>query len=183
MYNDSPRSRKLVLITGVPGSGKTTLIKNILKTREGIYLQVDDIKDGLFGDKDRDSQDYLIFKPSVHKITNNIIKTNIEIGHTVFVENTFHDEVIYLDWWKRFNNIIESKNIFIIRCIVSSSKALFDRLKLRNLKRDQSKIYNSSSFCQFLDKENVLVDMNKGIVVDTENMKKAVSKSISYIDQ
>lgn len=166
---------KLILVTGVPCSGKTSLIKELRKTFDFTFIEVDDIKDGIFGKKPRIGNTYKALKLKVKAITENIINTNLSIGNNVVVENTFWDEVQNPNWYKRF----KYKNIYIIRCIASKEQ-IFKRLKLRNLKRDINKIKNIESFNNWLIDEPIDVDMSIGIKVKTENMNKTLQRIKEY---
>jgi adenylate kinase family enzyme len=181
MFKNNTKN-KLILVTGAPGSGKSTLIKELSKYITFSLIEADCIKDAIYGEEDRLCSGYRKIKGNIRAIINNLIQSNIQHSANVIVENTFWEEVTNPDWYLHFTHIIEEQDIKIIRCIVPEL-ILFNRLKGRRLRRDENKIRTIDHFYIWLQKEPIRVKMKKGIEIDTTNLEEATIEAIKYIQE
>lgn len=119
----------LIIITGLPGTGKTTLGKKLAEEFSLPFICKDDIKEFLFdnlGWKDREWSKKLGI--ASYELLYYIVEVNLKAGKSLIVETNFHPTLStekFLDMKKKYD--FES---FQIRC-VTDGEILFDRFKKR----------------------------------------------------
>jgi len=155
----------LIVLTGIPGSGKTTLGNKIASKYGFVFVKKDDIQNALVGDIDRSDLD----SDSIYKALYNIVKTNIVNGNKVIVEGTFHKTIKNPGWDKKYKELAYQYNIkyLPLRCI-ASEETIKQRLIDRGLERDKNKLENFSSWRVFLKKEPIYPEKYTGKFFNTE---------------
>ncbi len=170
---------RLILITGIPGSGKTTLSTGIynksgkqlqpglLNAIQATYINKDAINDAFSREK-RSGKTYDLLRSGVYKAMDNLARQNLLFGNTVIIEATYQSEIQKPSWLKRYKKIAKELRIKLkpIRCIAPEN-IIKQRLTERNLKRDQHKI-SPAGWKKFLKKEPINVPWPKdGLIIDT----------------
>ena len=117
--------KKLIVITGHPGSGKTSVAKAI-STMYGIpFISKDTLKECIFDTLgSSDKQWSLKVSAAAHRITDKIIENHLEIGGSIIIESNFKPEIDST----RFTEIIERYNAECLQLLcVASPEVLYER--------------------------------------------------------
>jgi len=97
------QNRTLIVITGQPGSGKTTLARQLSEKYHVPYVSKDAIKEHIFdalGSKDKDWS--LKVSAAAHRIMDDVVTQELSADHSVIVESNFKVDIDS----KRFTAIV-----------------------------------------------------------------------------
>lgn len=168
----------LVIVTGVPGSGKTTLSLGLYgrtgrKEKKGVldflfatYIDKDMINDGFT--VERTGEFYQTVRKGTYIAVDNIIKRNLELGNSVWIDATFSTEVKDLAWANRYYQMAKEYNakLKLIRCS-ADEEVIKNRLRQRGYQRDIDKL---NDWDKFLSDEPIYLDVPYGgIALDSSN--------------
>lgn len=119
----------LVVITGHPGSGKTTLAKALASKYNSAFISKDALKERIFdGLGSRDKEWSLKVSGVAHRIMDDMIRQELAVGHSVIVESNFKPE---LDS-ERFSNIAQESGAACVQILCrASGDVLFERWNKR----------------------------------------------------
>lgn len=80
----------LVVITGHPGSGKTTLAQKLAEQYGLLYVSKDALKERIFDGLGSSDKEWSLKVSGVaHRIMDDIVRQELRIGHSVIVESNF----------------------------------------------------------------------------------------------
>ncbi len=142
---------KLILISGRPGVGKSTLAQEIAKTLRVTLLDKDDI-DEPFSPNDRGPNYNENIKPKVHEVLLNLAQTNLKLGNSVILDSPWTHNLIVMpglqDKIARLAKETGAK-LCVIECDLNAEQ-IIPRMKARGLKRDEPK-YTAAGFARFVE--------------------------------
>ncbi len=132
---------KLVLISGPPGAGKSTLAVALAEKLNATHLDKDCIDDPFAGN-DRGPAYSTQIEPKVLEALLNLAKLNLRKNHWVILDVPWTHILLNTPIWiSKILELSEStkSKIFILECVLTES-ALRLRLETRGLKRDEPKL-------------------------------------------
>ncbi len=175
---------RLILITGVGGTGKTNVSKKLLKMVDASYVGKDDIADRytqLRGEKYKNG-----VRNKVYELVYEEAKGYLNLGKTTIVDASFHLELKSPGWEKRYYNLatINGALFYIVRLIVSPN-VLIQRIKDRNSSYDSHKMKDQETWRKSLDEEPIHVNMPNGtlIVNNDGDLASVADKVFAFIKE
>lgn len=162
--------KKLILIMGVPASGKTTIAKLIIKKKKAVYLDNNFIADAFFP-RTRVDKEYKKIRKSIYKAIYRITSENLKLGNSVILDIPHITHMMDKNWRIKMRRLTQKANtqLKIIRCYCSE-ETLKNRMKNRGEKRDKWKLLNWE---KFLQKEPIFVKIPfEHIDINTEKKNK-----------
>jgi predicted kinase len=117
--------KTLIIITGHPGSGKTTLARTLAQKYQLLYVSKDALKERIFdGLGNKDKKWSLDVSGVAHRIMDDLAMQELQNGHSVIVESNFKAE---LDS-ERFSKIANAAGVECVQILCKASgEALFRR--------------------------------------------------------
>ncbi|MFF2911304.1 AAA family ATPase [Paenibacillus sp. NPDC057934] len=88
------------MLTGIPGSGKTTYAKQLCRSERAVLVATDDIRERLFGSESKQKNNYLVFDTAFAEI-----EQVLADGRNVVFDATNIDRGRRLKFLKRFSEI------------------------------------------------------------------------------
>ena len=141
-----PSLHALALVTGLPGSGKTTLAKMILDEVCCVYLDNNFIPDAFYPETRKDPA-YENLRPRFYEALYRIAKENLLVKNTVLLDAP-HVAQMHDEQWAAFIRQLAtdaSARLVVIHCTCSEEQ-LKARLARRGLQRDRWKLENWAAF-------------------------------------
>ena len=175
---ESRLSPKLIIITGVPCSGKSSISKEILKNFSAMYMDKDMINDGFT--LGRESQFYQKVREGTYKAIDNIARENLMYGNNVLIDGTFSTEIQNKSWFNRYTKLAKEtrSDLRLIRC-VAPQELIKKRLMQRGFVKDKSKL---NAFNEFLEKEPIIVKWIGQLEIDTsKDLKNNIAKILGFL--
>ena len=176
----TPKSTpKLIIITGVPCSGKSSVSREILKNFKAMYIDKDMINDGFT--LERESQFYQKIREGTYKAIDNIAGENLLYGNNVLIDGTFSTEIQNKKWFDRYAKLAKDtrSDLRLIRCI-APQELIKRRLKQRGFDKDKPKL---KAFDEFLDREPIIVKWIGQLEIDTsKDFKKNIKDILKFIN-
>ena len=193
--------KKLILIGGIAGSGKSTIAKYISKGYPFVYVDKDNVTRPLLeallcsynhSPHDRESQiyiekvrpfEYLQFEETLFHLASN----NYIIGAAPFLKE-FQDKEWLLNFQKKVNTELKSELVVLwVDTIASTTK---QRLITRNERRDDFKLSHFNDYCSSVDIssnkiKNLLSDLSKKNILKSyivSNYDDKLFETYSHID-
>src|SRR3990172_13211345 len=124
---------------GVPGSGKTTLSREILRHIWAVYLDNNHIADAFFPDT-RSGVRYEKLRSRFYKALYTITEENLKLGNSVLLDVP-HIKEVQAARWRAFIRRLAGKanaEMLVIRCLCSE-QTLCRRIRSRGKRRDRPK--------------------------------------------
>jgi predicted kinase len=136
----------LVLVMGVPGSGKTSLARRVVEQVHWTYLDNNFIVDPFFAET-RNAEQYSALRPTLYEVLYNVTVHNLSVGNTVLLDVPHVKQMQDPAWRERMHSIALSATatLKVIRCYCSEF-TLKQRLRTRGEKRDIWKLDNWKEF-------------------------------------
>ena len=130
----------LILVMGVPGSGKTTLAKQLLSSLACMYLDNNFIADAFFKDTRTDS-DYKTLRPRLYDVLYRITEENLAVGNSVLLDVPHVTHVQSAEWRNYIDSIVErhAARLIVLRCWCKEF-VLKQRIASRGEERDVWKL-------------------------------------------
>jgi predicted kinase len=149
-------TRYLVLIMGVPGSGKSTIAKSIMRYVHWVYLDNNFVADPFYSDT-RSSASYVALRPKLYDVLYGIAAENLRIGNTVLLDVPHVKQMLDESWRTKIALLADENGaaLRIVRCYCDEN-TLRKRLERRGEKRDRWKLANWDAF---LEQEPIRVDI------------------------
>jgi predicted kinase len=167
----------LVLLMGVPGSGKTTLANEILKGIWLVYLDNNFIADAFFL-KTRTDPEYLSLRKNLYDVLYRVADENLRVCNSVLLDAP-HVTQMQDEDWRKFISHLASRNkaeLAVIRCFCSE-KTLHRRITERAEMRDHWKLEN---WPEFLRREPLKVPIPfPHLEIDTDESLESNTKKIT----
>ena len=134
-----PRST-LVLLTGVAGSGKTTVARGLLEHLQAVYLDNNFIADAFFPDTRR-GKEYRRIRPRLYRALYRITAENLGVGNSVLLDAPHVRQSRSVVWHRTMRSLATdtASDLVIIRCVASES-VIKRRLEVRGEPRDRWKL-------------------------------------------
>lgn len=147
---------KLILIMGVPASGKTTIAKMVIKQIKAVYLDNNFIADSFFPHTRVDKR-YKKIRQSIYKSLYRITRENLILGNSVVLDVPHVTHMKDKKWRFEICKLANDANaeFKIIRCYCSK-ETLKKRIIERDEERDNWKLIHWE---EFLKKEPILVEV------------------------
>ena len=133
------------------------------------------INDGFTAE--RNGQFYQIVRKGTYQAMDNIIRRNLRLENSIWVDAPFSTEVKNPNWADRYHQIAEENNakLKLIRC-VADENMIKNRLRQRGYPRDIDKLNNWS---KFLEDQPICLDVPcGGITLDRSN---GLEKNIIHV--
>lgn len=116
---------KLIMMIGLPASGKSTIAKKYAKKENAIIISTDELRQELLGNENSQENNELIFKEAEKRLKENIINDK-----NVIFDATNISYKRRIDWLNRFNKF----NVYKIAILIATP---YEECLLRNAKRDR----------------------------------------------
>jgi predicted kinase len=191
---------RLVLITGAPGIGKTTLCDQILKDwnpkelGKVIYMDKDVYMKQFYKKTEPQTPYHLIIQDEdkenyfLYNMFDKLIDYELSKGRTVFVDNPHIKDFMWNPGWRKLMNTIAKRtqsNLLFVKCSMPSLNAYKKRLADRNFKRDIKKLKDDESFREFQEREPMDFNPPEGsLIVDVSKDPEENSRPvIEYINK
>lgn len=171
---------KLILIMGVPASGKTEIAKPVIKQIKAVYLDNNFIADSFYPHT-RVDKEYKKIRQSIYESLYRITSENLKLGNSVVLDVPHVTHMKDKNWQFEICKLATKANaeLKIIRCYCSE-EILKKRIIERGEERDNWKLTN---WDEFLKKEPILVEIPfDHIDINTEeNTEENIKKILEYI--
>jgi predicted kinase len=171
---------RLILVTGVAGSGKTTLSKEIVRHVGAAYLDNNHIVDAFFPNT-RSGAAYAKLRPRFYRALYTIAEENLKMGNSVLLDVPHVKEMQDAKWRAFITRLAAGPKakLVVIRCFCSDA-VLRSRLKTRGETRDSWKL---SHWQAFLAEQPILTLIPfPHLEIDTErNLSRNVNTAVRYI--
>lgn len=134
----------LILISGPPGAGKSTLAKPLARALPAAHLDKDCI-DEPFSPNDRGTHYTQTIEPKVLQGLLNLAELNLQNGMSVILDVPWtHIMINSPEWVERIQAIAQhtQSRLIVLECIISEDN-LRKRLRNRGFERDQVKLTDS----------------------------------------
>jgi len=172
----------LILVMGVPASGKTTLSKEILKRIGAVYLDNNFLADAFFPSTRTDPK-YRELRPALYRALYRITEENLLIGNSVLLDVPHVTQMQDLRWRESLSDLVRrtSASLVIVRCLCSES-TLRQRIKDRGEKRDQWKL---DHWGEFMAQEPIEIEIPfQHIDINTEEEARGnAARVVQYIER
>jgi predicted kinase len=172
----------LILIMGVPASGKTTLAKEILKRINAVYLDNNFLADAFFAST-RKAPSYRRLRQGLYRALYRITEENLLVRNSVLLDVPHVTHMRDPEWRDFLVDIARrtSAELAIVRCLCSES-TLRERIQNRGEGRDQWKLHN---WAKFMAQEPIDVQVPlPHLDLDTEeDFASNVARAVRYIRQ
>jgi predicted kinase len=155
MINSEPI---LYIFSGLPGTGKSTLAKNIAKRLNAVYIRIDTIEQGI-----KDLCDFNVQGPEGYRLAYRIAGDNLQIGNNVVTDQCNPINLTRKEW----NNVALKHNCKYINIEIICSNKMEHKKRIENR---ESEIENLKlpSWNDVLKRDYELWDEER-IVIDTAN--------------
>lgn len=179
--------KKIIIITGMPGVGKTTLGKALAKTINAAFLDKDTVSDkftnlitkNVTHEHDKESDFYRSeVRDLEYEVTMDIAIEQINYINNVIVVGPFtkelKDNLIFFEKYKK-NNINVEFHFFNIICNKEENKR---RIKIRNLPEDKMKLDDWKNY----SKRRKDIKLNKNVlIIKNDEVSLAINKILRII--
>jgi predicted kinase len=172
--------KKLILVMGVAGSGKSALAKGILTQVAALYLDNNFLADA-FSPVSRSDESYLAIRDNLYAALYRITGENLRIGNSVLLDAPHIRQVQDPEWCRWIQGLAADAGALLraIRCYCRE-ELLRQRLEARGEERDRWKLENWDA---------VLAEQPPRVPIpfphldlDTEQpLKQNVDRAVSYI--
>jgi predicted kinase len=121
--------KMLVVITGHPGSGKTTLAKTLADKYTTVFISKDALKERIFDGLGTGDKEWSLKVSGVaHRIMDDIVRQELSAGHSVIVESNFKPEIDS----ERFSAIAKEQDADCVQILCrADGDVLFERWNRR----------------------------------------------------
>ena len=115
----------IIIITGMPGTGKTTLGQSLSKKYKLPFISKDALKERMFDTLGWSDKDWsLKVSAAAHRITDYIVEEELKAGHSIIVESNFKNEIDS----ERFSKIQSQYNCSLLQILCwADGKVVYDR--------------------------------------------------------
>jgi predicted kinase len=136
----------LVLVMGVPGSGKSTLSRCVVERTSWVYLDSDFVIDPFYTDT-RESADHQLLRPTFYQVVYNIAEQNLRLGNTVLIDSPLVRPIRDPAWWAGMQQLVSraGAGLKVVRCFCDE-QVLRARIEARGAERDRSKLADWPAF-------------------------------------
>ncbi|MFA5349608.1 MAG: AAA family ATPase, partial [Candidatus Paceibacterota bacterium] len=160
----------LILVCGLPGSGKTTLSQELSGRINGISLNTDSIREELFETRTYSKQE----KEKVYEKLLECSQKNLENEKNVVVDATFYKKELREKFISLANKL--GKKSYLIYCFLDEEKT---KIRLQNRKNDKSE----ADFSVYLKIKRCFEPIQKNYlqINTSENIQKQIEQVLFYI--
>lgn len=141
-----PRKTTLILLTGVAGSGKSTVARGLMDCLQAAYLDNNFIADAFFPDTRR-GLEYRHLRPRIYRALYRITAENLKVGNSVLLDAPHVRQSRRVNWYRSMLSLVRDagSELVIIRC-VASEREIRKRLEARGEPRDRWKLENWETY-------------------------------------
>jgi predicted kinase len=132
----------LVLLTGVAGSGKSTVARGLLEYVQAVYLDNNFIADAFFPETRR-GLEYRRIRPRMYRALYRINGENLSVGNSVLLDAPHIRQSRSAIWYRSMLSLTmdAASELVMIRCVASEGE-IRRRLETRGEPRDRWKLQN-----------------------------------------
>ncbi len=140
----------LILVTGLAGSGKTTLARKLVERVWAVLLEKDELQNPFSQSRDTQFYKQHVQRQSYDALWN-LALSNLRVGNPVLVDAPLVKELLNPTWCKEMENRFACAGfpILVMHCEAPPTK-IRERLTLRREKRDEAILVD---FAKFLEEQ------------------------------
>lgn len=132
---------RLILVSGPPGAGKSTLTRSLAARYQATHLDKDCIDD-LFSPNDRGPRYTRVIEPKVLAAVLNLAELNLRPGHIVFIDVPWtHILLNSPEWIPILKKLVRRtrSRLTVLECVIDEA-TLRARLRDRGYKKDRPRL-------------------------------------------
>lgn len=172
----------LILVTGTPGAGKTTLARRIAGRLHAVYLCSDSLSESFFPD-DRESAAYREARDRIYAAFYRIAEDNLRCGLCVVLDAPHVKPMADADWRRTIAALAESteSELKVVR-VKCSPEQLRMRIEKRGEARDAAKLLRWDEFLKDQPLDASMPPGMPSVDIDTESdLETQFEKARSFI--
>ncbi|WP_367607414.1 AAA family ATPase [Legionella sp. W05-934-2] len=121
----------LIILGGLPGTGKSTIAQALSRQLDAVYLRIDTIEQAIRNTWDEEAIKNNDMGPDGYLVAYALASDNLQLGHTVIADSVNPIELTRSDWRKVAND--QNKPFIEVEIICSDSELHKHRIETREI--------------------------------------------------